>query len=128
MSALKGAGNTTLSFSGTAITAYCNSTDLSAAVNAIDSTNFSSTGMESDPGLGTFTIAAGGMLTTAIEAIIGPAIIAPAQATAVLGIGAATYTWTTNAFVSDVKMGSSAPSAGQTWTATFTLSGAPVRS
>lgn len=128
MSALKGSGNTTISYAGTALTAYCNQADLAATVNAIDTTDFSSAAMENIPGLATWTISCGGLLDTVVEAVIGPAMITPALATAIIGVGAATYTWTTTAFLGSITMSSPSPAEGQTWSASLVLSGIPVRS
>jgi len=127
MAALKGAGNTTVSYAGTALTAYCNQADLAATVNAIDTTDFSSVATENIPGLATWTISMGGMLDTAVEAVLGPAMITPAPATAVIGVAGATYTWTSTAFLGNVTFSSPSPAEGQTWSASLVLSGIPTR-
>lgn len=56
MAATKGAGNVTVTWNSTNITAYCDTAGFTATFAELDTTNLASTGMAFIPGLGDFTI------------------------------------------------------------------------
>lgn len=129
--ARKSRGNVTVTFNGTAITAYCNKADLDNAIEQLEVTNLASTGKEMISGDPEWSIALEGMWEIALDNVIGPEATTPGtKRTAVIAfVGAsqtATYTWTSNAEIQDYKI--SAQVGGfLSWTATLALSGAPNR-
>ena len=126
-----GAGNVVVTLNGTAITAYCNKGDLETTIAELDKTNFASTGTESDPGVPTHKITLGGLWVKALNNVLSPLANSPSKVTCVLTIGsgaeAVTYTWTSNALVTNYKRTLGAVDQS-TWSATLNLSGAPSMS
>lgn len=132
MAATVGKGNITVSFNGTAITSYCNQAQLEMVVAELEATNFGSSGVESDPGLTTYTVSMGGDWAKALDNLLGAAAMSPTKANAVITVGSSTnqvtYTWTGAAFVSSYSFNANNPTEKITWSAKLNLSGAPTRS
>lgn len=126
----KVAGNVTVTYNSNALTAYLNQTSLNAVVNAIDTTDFSSTGTESIAGLPTWSVAVGGHWDATLDGYLGPDAVTPPTTlrTLAVGVDSVTYTWTTTAFIGDYTIDASSPSEGITWSGTLTCSGVPARS
>ena len=132
MAATLGKGNITVTFAGTAITSYLNQAQLEMVVAELESTNFSSSGTESDPGLTTYSISMGGDWSKLLDNLLGAAAMSPTKQAAVITVGSSTnmvtYTWTAAAFVSNYSFNGNNPADKITWSAKLNLSGAPVRS
>jgi hypothetical protein len=131
MAARKGAGNITVTYNAQAITNYLNQTSLQATVAELEATHFGSSAEEFDAGLTGWTVSFSGDWATALDTIIGPDAITSTKRTVVIalngGSGAtATYTWTSNGFVTNYNP--SADATGKiTHSAQLRLSGAPNR-
>lgn len=135
---VKALGNITVTYNGTDITAYCNTQEVEAAVNAIDTTNLASSAQESTPGSTEWSASIGGFWAKALDDVFGPDAITPPTTlrNLVVVIGAsgsqATYTWTgsttVGAFVSSYTPGGTDPNGMLTFSGTISVSGAPVRS
>lgn len=129
---MKGAGNTTFSFNGTALTAYCNKSDLDSTASELETTDFASTAEESEPGLTKHVINVGGDWSKAVDDVFAPQMATPTLVTSVLTVGSGadevTYTWTSKSFASNYKWDAGGPNQKITWSAKITCSGNPVRS
>lgn len=131
MAASKSRGNVTLTY-GSAITSYVNQADLSAALDVLDATVMNSTGTVNVADTSTWEIACGGPWESALDTILAVDAVAPGtKRTTVVtyssgGGQTVTYTWTSNGEISNYEI-KAAPDALITWSATLTLSGAPVR-
>jgi hypothetical protein len=131
MTARKARGNVTVTYNSNAITAYLDSADLEATIDQLETTNLASTAAESTAGDPSWSISVSGMWDNAIDAILAPDAVTPGtKRTAVMVLtgssAAVTYTWTTNAEIGDYSV-SSAVGDFIKFSATLTLSGAPVR-
>lgn len=130
---VKAAGNTTVTYNGTNITQYLDENTLDAVVNEIETTNLASTGAETSPGTTKWSVKGGGSWAKALDDVLAPDAITPPATlrTMVVVIGAtgatATYTWTTNAFISNYSIVSNAKEV-QKWSGTISVNGAPTRS
>lgn len=120
-----GAGNYTFTFDGTAFTGSLDKLDLEETVAELEATFGDSTATASEPGLKTYKITASGAWSKALDAKLR----ATGKKTAVLTIATSTeavsYTWTTQAFVTNYKRTMGAKDRID-WSATFNLSGLPT--
>ena len=126
MAATKSAGNVTLTYNSNAITSYLSQQSLDAVAKAIETTNMGSTALQNTPGLPGWTVNIGGFFDATLHSYFSSDITTPTLRTLVVGIGTVTYTWTTNAFISNFKIDASNPNEAIKWTATLTTSGAPT--
>ncbi|MFZ1755036.1 MAG: hypothetical protein WBO46_14955 [Caldilineaceae bacterium] len=128
--AKKVAGNVDITYNSNALDGYLNTSSMNAVVNAIQTTDFDSTGEESIAGLPTWTASVGGPWDATLDGYLGPDAVSPPTTlrTLVVEIDSVTYTWTANAFISGYTIDASSPSEGITWSGELTCSGVPVRS
>lgn len=132
--AVKTQGNIIVNYNSNALQSHLNTQSLEAIVNEIDTTTLASTGQEKIPGPSGWTVNIGGFWAKALDDILGPDMVSPPSTlrTLFVTIGASgaqvTYTWTTNAFISNYRVDASDPNGVWTWTATLAVSGVPVRS
>jgi len=131
MTARKARGNAVVSYNSNNITAYCDSAELSAAIEQLETTNLASSAAESTAGDPSWTISLSGMWDNALDAILGPDAVTPGTkrtaSIALTGSSATvTYTWTSNAEIGDYTV-TSAVGDFIKFSATLTLSGAPTR-
>lgn len=128
--ALKVAANVSVTYNSNALDAYLNTASMNAVVNAIQTTDFDSTGEESIAGLPTWTASIGGPWDATLDGYLGPDAVSPPTTlrTLAVGISTVTYTWTTNAFISNYTIDASSPADGITWSGDLTCSGVPTRS
>ena len=126
MAAMKGAGKITLTYNSNAITNYLSQQSLDNVAKAIETTNMGSTAVQNIPGLPGWTVNIGGFFDATLHGYLGADVTTPTLRTLVVGIGTVTYTWTTNAFISNFKIDASNPNEAIKWTATLTTSGAPT--
>jgi len=130
--AVKGMGNFTLTYNSNALTNYCNTADLSATIEDLETTHFGSTGRESIAGIATWAISMGGDFDSVIDGYLGPDAVTPGtKRTAAIafdddGGTTVTYTWTTNAEIGDYNI-TATPTGKIEWSGTLRLSGAPTR-
>ena len=135
MAATKGAGNSTVTFNGTAITNYVNSADLTNAVAELESTHLGSTAETADGGLVSSSLQLSGDWVSTLDALFGPDSLASAKRTTVItftsGGTTITYTWTASGdvggFVTNYQPKATATGKIE-WSATLRLSGLGVRS
>lgn len=120
-----GAGNYTLTYDGLNVTSQCDKADLEETVAELEATFGDSTGVAAEPGLKTFKITASGAWSKALDAKLRSS----GKKTAILTVGSSTelvsYTWTTQAFISNYKR-TMAATERLNWSATINLSGLPV--
>ncbi len=120
-----GAGNFTFTFDSLDTSGQLDKADLDETVAELEATFANSTATGSEPGLKTFKITASGAWSKALDAKMR----GTGKKTAVLTIGSGgelvTYTWTTQAFVTNYKrtMGSK---DRVDWSCTYNLSGLPT--
>jgi len=131
--ATKVEGNVTVTYDGNAITDYCNSADLAAALDKLESTNFGSSAKEYVTGFTEWTISLGGQWSSTLDGYLGPDAVSPpgTQVTTAIayteGGTTVTYTWTTSSSIENYTI-SSATGGLIEWSADLFLSGAPSRS
>lgn len=131
---VKALGSITVTYNSNALTAKLNQASLEAIVNAIDTTNLASSAGEQIPGLTNWSVPVGGLWDSTLDGYLGPDAVSPPATlrTLVVVIGPSgstvTYTWTSNAFISNYRFGADSPGAALTWSGTLAVSGAPVRS
>jgi hypothetical protein len=134
MAAAKSLGNITVTYNSNALTSKLNQASIEAIVNAIDVTNLASSAGQSIPGLANWSVPVGGFWDSTLDGYLGPDAVSPPSTlrTLVVVVGPsgsqATYTWTTNAFISNYKFGADNVSGALTWTGTLAVSGPPTRS
>ena len=115
------------------ITGACNTAQLNATVNEIETTTLASTGKETTPGQSEWKIEVGGPWSLALDNVLGPDVVTPpaTKRDASIQFGQTgnqvLYTWDTNAFVSNYSIDPSNPSEAITWSGTLVLSGSPTR-
>lgn len=130
---LKSINNVKVTYNGTEITSYLNQASLQAVVNAIDTTVLNSSGMTKIPGLSDWTINVGGFWVKALHDVLNPDTVSPPSTlrTLIVEIGetgdTVTYTWTTNAFISNYQW-TADPTTAIPWTGVLSVSGAPTMS
>lgn len=131
MAALKGAGNIVVTYNGNAATNYTNSTQLNNTVAELEATHLGSTAEEADPGLPGHTLDIGGDWNPTVDGYFGADAMAGIKRTASVafddGTTTVTYTWTSEAFITNWQVGGDA-TGKLVWTAQLRLSGAGVRS
>lgn len=133
MAAVKSESNVAVTYNSNAITAYCNSADLQAAIDRLEVTDLASTGKEYITGVGEWTISLGGYWDSTLDGYLAPDAVTPGtKRTGVIaftdsGDTTVTYTWTSNAEIQDYQITSAVGGAIE-FTATLALSGAPTRS
>lgn len=133
MAARRGRGNTAVTYNGIDgnMTNYCNSAELSMAVDRLEATHFGSTAAETIAGDTTYSISLAGDWDVALDGILAPeAITTGTKRTAKLvytgGSQTVTYAWTSLAEIQDYTISSGA-SDKITFTANLVLAGAPTR-
>lgn len=131
MTARKARGNIVLTYNSNNITQYCDSVDLEAAIDQLETTNLASSAAESTAGDPSWKIGLSGMWDNALDAIIGPDAVTPgtkrtASAAYTGSSATVTYTWTTNAEVGNYSIPAAVGDFIK-FSAELTLSGAPTR-
>lgn len=130
MTALKGAGHSTVTYNSNALTAYCNQNQLNNTVADLEATNLSSTATESDPGLTSHDLDIGGDWNPTLDGYLGPDAMSATKRTAVItytdGSTTITYTWTSQAFITNYQVKTAATGKLE-WSAKLRLSGAGSR-
>ena len=132
MTARKARGNTAVTFNDTAITNYCDSADLEAAIDQLETTHLGSTAAESTAGDPSWKISLGGMWDNALDAVLGPEAVTPGtKRTAIIAFTGSsatiTYTWTSMAEIEGYTINSAGGDFIK-FADTLALSGAPTRS
>lgn len=138
MAKSRGMQNVAVTYNGTNITQYLNKASAKAVVNAIDTTNFASTGVENTAGVPSWTVDVGGMWDLALDSVLGVDAITPPSATLRTLVvsygptgGKVTWTWTgsstVGAFITDYNVDASNPTDMLGWSGTLTCSGVPTR-
>jgi hypothetical protein len=130
--AVKARGNVTFTYNSVALTAYMDQADLDGALDMLDDTNFSSTGISEIAGDTKWTFSAGGQADIAVDNALAPDVVTPGtKRTAAIaydmGAQTVTYTWTSNCTISGYKLPAGVKDLTK-WSATFSMSGAPTRS
>jgi hypothetical protein len=128
--AVKSEGNVVVTVDGNNFTAYCNSSDLAAAVDKLDTTDFASTAKESIAGLAEWTIGVGGHWDATLDGYIRDSGTPKSGVTASFAVTDAssttvTYTWTNAASFEAYSINASV-GAIVAWSASLMLSGAPT--
>lgn len=134
MAAIKGAGNSAVSYNSNALTNYVNSADLQNTIAELEATHLGSTAMAADAGLASFALQMGGDWGATIDGYLGPDSLTGAKRTVVVsyvdGATTVTYTWTASGdvggFITNYNPKTTATGKLE-WTATLRLSGIPVR-
>lgn len=136
MARTKALQNVSITYNGSSLQAHMNQASLEQTVEAIESTTFVSSAMEQGPGAPSFSFSIGGPWSKTLDDILRPDVLTPPDTlrTLVYYVGPAasrvTYAWTDSttvgAFVSDYSVSADNPMGDITWTATLTISGAPV--
>jgi len=129
MSFKKSAGNVTVSYNSNALAAYLDQASIDAVVNAIETTNLASTGVQNIAGLPSWSVKIGGPWDLTLDGYLGPDAITPPTTlrTLTVGIDTITYTWTANAFISAYSISADGPNGRISWSGTLTTSGVPGR-
>lgn len=132
--ASKALGNVTVTYNSNALTGKLNQASIEAIVNAIDTTVLNDTAGKQIPGMAGWSVPIGGFWDSTLDGYLGPDAVSPPATlrTLVVVIGPSgaqsTYTWTTNAFITNYKFGADNVTGALTFTATLGVSGAPTRS
>lgn len=125
--------NVVVMYNGVDITGACNTAQLAATVNEIETTTLASTGRETTPGQTEWRIECGGPWSLALDTALSPDVITPptAKRNSSIQFGPSgnrvLYSWTASAFVAGYNVDASNPSEALNWTGTLVLSGAPTR-
>jgi len=115
------------------ITGACNSAQMNATVNEIETTTLASTGKETTPGQAEWKIECSGPWSKALDDVLGVDVVTPPETKRDASIqfgqvgNRVLYTWDQQAFVSNYTVDPSNPSEAITWSGTLVLSGAPTR-
>lgn len=125
MAPSKGAGNATVTLNSNALTAYCDMTSVEIAGEVIDITNLSSTAVEKLAGLADWKIPIGGLFDSTLSGYLTADAAAGTKRTLAVVIAGVTFTWTSQAFISNFKI-ETKPNDAHRFTATIEGSGAPV--
>ena len=134
MAKKKVAGNVGIAYNSNALDGYLNQASINAVVNAIQTTDFDSTGEESIAGLPTWSVEVGGPWDPTLDGYLGPDAVTPPATMRNLAVDIDTvnYDWTgtteLGAFISNYTINASSPAEGITWSGTLTCSGIPSRS
>jgi trans-2-enoyl-CoA reductase len=128
--ALKGAGNSTLTYNAVNISQYLNTNTLTNTIAELEATVLTSTAEETIAGLGSYELTLEGDWSKTIDDLLGPDSITGTKRTVVVtyGSGASdvTYTWTTNGFLTSYEINATATDK-IVLSGTLRLNGAPVR-
>ena len=128
--ASKARGNTTVTYNSNALQSYTTQVTYSANGETIDVTDLASTGREFIQDVVEHSINISGWWDPTLDGYLQPEVGSGTKRTLALGMSdgttTVTYTWTTNAEVSSYEVDMSVGAAG-TFSATFSLSGAPGR-
>lgn len=135
MTAIKSAGNATVSYSGNALTSYVNSVDLQNTIQELESTHLGSTAQSADAGLVASTLQIGGDWGATIDGYLGPDSLTGTKRTTVIqfedGATVVSWTWTAagdvGGFITNYQPKATANGKLE-WTAQLRLSGLGVRS
>lgn len=125
--------NVTVSYNGNDITGACDSAQLAAVVEEVETTTLASTAKESSPGATEWSIECSGPWSEQLDTYLGPDVVTPptTKRTAIIAFGTTpnkvTYTFTNGAFISNYTIDPSSPSEMIQWSGTLNLSVAPVR-
>lgn len=129
--------NRVLIYNSSNITAYLNKASLKAVVKTLDRTTLASSAQQSAPGGTSYSVPIAGPWSAALDAIFGADSDSPPSTlrTFVDQVGPVadrvTRTWTgsttVGAFVTDYSVDTDDPLGDITYSATLTISGAPVR-
>ena len=129
--------NFTVTYNGTALTAYINQADIEALVSEIDGTNLASVAAESEPGSTDWKVKMSGMLEKASDDVMGVESLTPPSTLRNLVITAGpagtvtTFTWTGSAdegaFINNYTVQPTEPTQLINWSADLGISGGPVR-
>lgn len=134
---IKAMSNVIVMYDGTDITGACNTAQLAATVNEIETTTLASTGKETTPGQSEWSIDVGGPWSKALDDEFGADIVEGQSTKKNCSIkfgpttpagNQVTYTWTAKAMISNYNIDASNPSEALNWSGTLVLSGAPARS
>ena len=131
MAGYKAQGNSTCTYNSNALTNYINQADVASTLAQIDVTTLGDSGKVNIVDAAEWSINIGGPWHPTLDALLAVDVITPgtkrnAVVTYSNGTSTVTYTWTANAEVGNWNI-TSAPGGAITWSATLTLSGAPVR-
>ncbi|MBK8359526.1 MAG: hypothetical protein IPL15_11355 [Comamonadaceae bacterium] len=131
MAGYKAQGNSTCTYNSNALTNYINQADVASTLAQIDVTTLGDSGKVNIVDAAEWSINIGGPWHPTLDGFLAPDAVTPGtKRTAVIaytnGASTVTYTWTANAEVGNWNI-TSAPGGAITWSATLTLSGAPVR-
>jgi hypothetical protein len=128
--ALKGAGNSSVTYNSQNISQYLNTSDLQNTIAELEATVLTSTAEETAAGLGSYQLQIEGDWSKAIDDILGPDSLTGVKRTVVLTYGPAgtlvTYTWTTQGFLTNYEINAVA-SDKIVLSGTLRLNGAPTR-
>jgi hypothetical protein len=128
--ALKGAGNSTLTYNATNLSQYLNTNTLTNTIAELEATVLTSTAEETVAGLGSYQLTLEGDWSKPIDDILGPDSLTGVKRTVVLTYGPAgaivTYTWTTQGFLTSYEINATATDK-IVLSGTLRLNGAPVR-
>lgn len=130
MAAVKSRTNVTLTFNTSSLEEKADNVAFSRNGETIDVTNLASTGREYITDVVANEITASGFWDATLDGYLAPYVGDGTKYTLVATYDddstTITYTWTTNAELSSYEITGAVGSA-MAWTATFTLSGSPVR-
>jgi len=129
--------NVLVTYNAEDITGACNTAQLAAAVNEIETTTLASTGKETTPGQTEWRIEVGGPWSKQLDEALDPDIITPPAVKRAASIqfgqtgNQVLYTWPTTggkgAYVSNYTIDATNPAEAINWSGTLVLSGAPTR-
>jgi hypothetical protein len=126
MAFAKGAGGATVTYNGSAITAYCDAPSIGAQVADLDVTTLSSTGVARIPGLPDWSFDVGGPWDSTFHGIFGPDLVTPGTLrTLVVVVTGVTFTWTSLTYASSLKIDVK-PNDAHRWSGTISVSGVPT--
>jgi hypothetical protein len=129
--AMRGAGNAIVTYDSLSMVDNVNTSTLTNTIAELEATVLSSTAEETIAGLGSYEMQLEGFWSPTIDAKLGPDSISGNKKTASIKYGSGagnmvTYTWTTQAFISNYTITSPANEA-LGFSATLRLNGAPGR-
>jgi hypothetical protein len=128
--AVKALTNVQITYDGDSLEEHLNQASMEAVIAEIDTTVLSSTAGEKIAGLGNWSVPVGGLWSATLDGYLGPDAVSPPSTLKTLAvvIATVTYTWTTNAFLSNYRVNADNPGGAITWSGTLSVSGNPVRS
>lgn len=131
MAAIKGAGNTVVTYNSVDLSQYVSTADMTNTIAELEATVLTSTAEQTVAGLGSYEMQLEGDWAKALDDSLGPDSVSGTLRTASIkyGTGAGamvTYTWTTNAFITSYNI-TTAASEKIGFSATLRLNNAPTR-